>query len=312
MEKVTNSSNPSNHKPPNRGSLITILSIDGGGIRGIIAGVMLEFLESKLQEFDGKDARLADYFDVIAGTSTGGLITAMLTAPNKINRPLYEAEEIVPFYLQHSPMIFPQPSGLFGSVGTLVKMLRGPKYDGEYLHKLLREQLGELRLHQMLTNVVIPTFDIKNLQPVLFSTYEVPVAKELDALISDICIGTTAAPTFLPAYYFTNEDVEDASSNNEVTKEEVKGNPDYFPIKATDQERLLVISLGVGTDKVDYKYNAEKASKWGIVSWLYDDGSSPLIDAFDQAKADMIDFILLSLLMDTILPITTFVFKMTH
>ncbi|KAL2906220.1 Patatin-like protein 1 [Bienertia sinuspersici] len=308
MEKITKSSNPSSHKPPNRGSLITILSIDGGGIRGIIPGVMLEFLESKLQELDGKDARLADYFDFVAGTSTGGLITAMLTAPNKNNRPLYAAEEIVPFYLKHSPKIFPQPSGLFGSIGTLVKMLRGPKYDGEYLHNLLREQLGEIRLHQMLTNVVIPTFDIKNLQPVLFSTYEVPVAKELDALMSDICIGTSAAPTFLPAHYFKNEDDKGnirefnlidggIAANNptlvaitEVTKEVVKGNPDYFPIKATDRERLMVISLGTGTDKVDYKYNAEKASKWGIVSWLYDDGSSPLLDAFDQAKADMIDF----------------------
>ncbi|XP_012830445.1 PREDICTED: patatin-like protein 2 [Erythranthe guttata] len=61
------------------GKLIRVLAIDGGGVRGIIPGVILEFLESQLQKLDGEDARLADYFDVIAGTSTGGLITVMLT-----------------------------------------------------------------------------------------------------------------------------------------------------------------------------------------------------------------------------------------
>ena len=61
-----------------------------------------------MQKLDGEDARLADYFDVIAGTSTGGLVTAMLAAPNETNRPLFTAKEIKEFYLENCPKIFPQ------------------------------------------------------------------------------------------------------------------------------------------------------------------------------------------------------------
>ncbi|BAT82690.1 hypothetical protein VIGAN_03274100 [Vigna angularis var. angularis] len=196
-------------QPPTYGNLVTILSIDGGGIRGIIPATIIHFLESQLQELDGPEARLADYFDVISGTSTGGLVTAMLTAPDSNNRPLFAAKDIKPFYLEHCPKIFPQHSGLGGTIiANLVRSLGGPKYDGKYLHQVVRQKLGDIRLHETLTNVVIPTFDIKSMQPIIFSSYQMKMSPFMDAKLSDICISTSAAPTYLPAHNFKNQDSE--------------------------------------------------------------------------------------------------------
>ena len=61
-----------------------------------------------MKELDGPDARIADYFDVIAGTSTGALLTSMLSAPDENKRPLFAAKDINQFYLENGPKIFPQ------------------------------------------------------------------------------------------------------------------------------------------------------------------------------------------------------------
>ncbi|KAG6777358.1 hypothetical protein POTOM_017179 [Populus tomentosa] len=294
-------------QPPTYGSQITILSIDGGGIRGIIPGTILSFLESELQ-LDGADARLADYFDVISGTSTGGLVTAMLAAPNKQNRPLFAAKDINDFYLENSPKIFPQDRSPFASAENLIKTLKGPKYDGKFLHSIVKEKLGDTRLHQTLTNIVIPTFDIKNLQPTIFSSYRVKNNPSTDALLSDICIGTSAAPTYLPAHYFQTKDPSGnvrefnlidggVAANNptlvaisEVSKEINRDNPDFFPIKTMEYDRFVVLSLGTGTAKSEGKYDADEAAKWGILGWLTSGHSTPLVDIFTQASGDMVDF----------------------
>lgn len=68
---------------------------------------------------------------------------------------------------------FQKHSGIIGSVVNFFKILTGPKYDGKYLHSQTNKLLGNTKLDQTLTNVVIPTFDIKNLQPTIFSSYQV-------------------------------------------------------------------------------------------------------------------------------------------
>uniref|UniRef100_A0A1J3GRS7 Patatin n=1 Tax=Noccaea caerulescens TaxID=107243 RepID=A0A1J3GRS7_NOCCA len=296
------------NKPPAFGKLVTILSLDGGGVRGIIAGVILAYLEKQLQEIDGEDVRLADYFDVVAGTSTGGLMAGMLTVPNKTGRPYFAAKDIVPFYLEHSPKIFPQPKAMAALLPKLPKLLSGPKYDGKYLRKLLNDLLGETKLHQTLTNVVIPTFDIKKLQPTLFSSYQALADPSLDVKMSDICIGTSAAPTFFPPHYFSNEDSQGkttefnlvdgaVTANNPtlvaitaVSRQIVKKNPDMGELEPLGYNKFLVISIGTGSAKIEEKYSAKKAAKWGIISWLYESGSTPILDIVSESSRDIVHF----------------------
>lgn len=70
---------------------------------------------------------------------------------------------------------FREHRGIFASAVNLVKILTGPKYDGKYLHKLIRKELGDTKFHQTLTSLVVPTFDIKKLQPTIFSSFQVVV-----------------------------------------------------------------------------------------------------------------------------------------
>ncbi|CAH1439188.1 unnamed protein product [Lactuca virosa] len=260
-------------QPPTYGNLITILSIDGGGVRGIIPSVILEFLETELQKLDAKDVK--------------------------------------DFYIQHCPKIFPHDSKhhRFAAATKVVKALSGPKYDGEHLHKVIRETLKEKQLHETLTNVVIPTFDIKYLQPMIFSSYQIQKNPSLDATLSDICIGTSAAPTYLPSHSFQTKNSEGKflkefnlidgaiTANNptlvaisEVTNEITSGSANFFPIKPTEYGRFLVLSLGTGSPQFQEKYDATKSSSWGILGWLAGGGSTPLVDVFTQASGDMVDY----------------------
>lgn len=74
-----------------------------------------------------------------------------------------------------------------------------------------------------------------------------------------------------------------------MSKEIIRGNQDFFPMKPLDYGRFLVISLGTGCPKAEKKYNAPEAAKWGVLSWLISGGSTPIIDAYSHASVDMVD-----------------------
>lgn len=76
----------------------------------------------------------------------------------------------------------------------------------------------------------------------------------------------------------------------EVTKQASRNDPNFSPIQPLDYGRLLVISLGTGRAKQELKYSAEMAAKWGLFGWLIQGNSSPLVDVFTQAPADMVDY----------------------
>ncbi|KAA0045870.1 hypothetical protein IC582_024835 [Cucumis melo] len=297
-----------------KGEYRTILSIDGGGIRGIIPGVILKFLEFVLQKLDGEDARIADYFDVIAGTSTGGLVATMLTAPNKNNhkQPLYAAKDIVSFYKDHAPKIFPQsklPLKSLRSATDVLWKFWGPRYKGDYLKDLLKEELGDTTLKETITQVIIPTYDINRLFPLIFTTAEAKMDESKNPKLVDVCMSTSAAPTYLPCHEFESNGssrkfnmIDGGVAANNPTLTAILNERKEMILRrqlATEKnkeaelkitpKRMLILSLGTGSFKKVGKYNAANSSKWGLFDWVQKNKTSPIIDIFSDASADMVD-----------------------
>ncbi|KAG0569724.1 hypothetical protein KC19_6G111600 [Ceratodon purpureus] len=295
----------------NRGRRVTILSIDGGGVRGIIPATILEQLESFLQELDGPEMRIVDYFDLIAGTSTGGLITAMLAAPSRENpkRPMFEAPQITEFYRKHACRIFPRYRGPFGQMRRNLKALKGPKYRAQGLDDLLSQYLDDDKfLDSMLTSVIIPSFDIKLQQPVFFSSTKAKADPLENAPLRYVCRATTAAPTYFPPVSFSLIDKSQPDRRKDYNMIDggiAVNNPTYVAITQAIKEvrsggmcservdyegydDLLVLSLGTGSQF--HGYDAEEVAKWGVFDWMVHDGDAPLVDMVFNASSDMVDY----------------------
>lgn len=168
-----------------------VLSIDGGGIKGTYAAAFLAGLE----EMTGK--RVVEHFDLIVGTSTGGIVALALGMG-------LPASDILRFYVERGPKIFPltePPSRLLGWARHLWQAKHAP----ELLREALSEVLGDYVLGDSKARLVIPSYDGSSGDVHLFKTAHSPRFKrDFSVPALDVGLATSAAPTFLPAFVGTH------------------------------------------------------------------------------------------------------------
>ena len=266
--------------------LTRILSIDGGGIRGIIPGEILVVLEETLQKLSkNPQARIADYFDLIAGTSTGGILTCIYLCPEKkTRRPCFTARQAVDLYFSRGDEIFDVPffRRLWNAGGLLEE-----KYPADGLEAALKDYFGDTKLSELLKPSLITAYDILRRKGRFFTQLDAVNDENRDFLVRDVCRATSASPTFFePALIKSMADtsyplVDGAVFANNPTMcayaeaRNMAGKP-----WAGD---MAILSLGTGTAKRAYRY--EDAKGWGKADW-----GTPIIDIMMSGAAETVDY----------------------
>src|SRR5580704_2633695 len=171
-----------------RDETFRVLSIDGGGVRGIIAAVVLEQIEKEL----GRP--IIKTFDMIAGSSTGGIIALALTTPNNLKQPIKTAAQVIKLYSQHSRDIF---SASWSHQLMTLGGLLGPKYESTGLSILLHNNLGDTKLSETLIPTLITGYHIAGESGIEFFSEDAKnFPEDKDCLLREIGLATTAAPIY--------------------------------------------------------------------------------------------------------------------
>ena len=177
--------------------IFTVLSIDGGGVRGIIPARILQ----EIEERTGKP--VAELFDMVGGTSTGAIIGGCLLVPDEKNpsQPRFSAKDVLSFYNRLAGKVFPEMR-----FKSLRKLSSGALYDPKPLEDGLKEKFGDLKMKDVLASLLIPASDIKNFKPVWITHIKGQKDNSKEGwdsmLLRDAVRATTSAPTFFPARYF--------------------------------------------------------------------------------------------------------------
>jgi len=266
--------------------VIRILSLDGGGIRGIIPAMLLAELERR----SGRPT--VELFDLIAGTSTGGLIALALTCPAADRRPRYAARELVGIYEREGPVIFAR--SLWRRIVTLCHLL-GPQYSARGTEQVLARYLGEARLKAALVDVLVPSYDIERHAPLFFKSRAARARPEDDFAMRDIARATTAAPTYFPPARIAAS--EDAGTHYALIDGGVAAaNPAlcaYAEAKRFHPEDdVLVVSIGTGEPTAPVPY--ARSRHWGLIGW-----ARPVLRIALDGPNEAVDYQLRHLLPDT-------------
>lgn len=237
------------------GSRFQILALDGGGLKGIFPAAVLAGLEQDLE------TSIADHFDLIAGTSTGGIIALALGAG-------ISPKEVVEFYATHGPRIFRNPFGL----RNLLHWTRS-KYAPGPLRHALEEIFGDRTLSDSRKRLVIPAFDLGEDDVYLFKTpHHDRLKRDFRERLSDVAMATAAAPTFFPAFSLRSVRLVDGGvwANNPAAVAVAEA----VSMCGAPLESVRVFSLGTTTD---LRHRDRRLDRSGIIRWATSNSAIDII-----------------------------------
>ena len=250
---------------------IKILSIDGGGIRGIIPCIILAELRRRL----GKN--LYEVFDLIAGTSTGGIIALGIGTRGNDGQS-YTPEELLNLYVENGPAIFKKK--LF----TSVRELCSPKYSPDALEGTLAKFFQGTEFKTALTPLLISSYDLEAQLPFFFKSHRIASQPNYNWNVTSIARATSAAPTYFPPLHLSRGGENYALVDGGV----FVNNPAmaaYAEARALYPEfaEFVVVSVGTGDrqDRIAYA----KARKWGLLGW-----AKQIVPVFMDSVSEAVDY----------------------
>lgn len=172
-----------------------ILALDGGGIKGLFSATYLARLEEDL------NCTITDHFDLITGTSTGGIIAAALGAG-------IPPRDIVQFYESHGPEIFKQSkiSRFLHDKASFWGRILSPRYSSTPLKAALLKRFGDLTLGASTKRLIIPSYNLGENDMMVFKTrHHVRYSRDHKLPLWQICMATTAAPTYFKAFHLKGD-----------------------------------------------------------------------------------------------------------
>lgn len=237
---------------------VRILAIDGGGIRGLLPAYILNHVAQALSQKTGS-FHFAQHIDLMAGTSTGGIITYGLTMPGPRARPKYTPQTLVDLYREKGHEIFPAP-------WNPLKFMVEATYDATGIERYLGEFFGETMTSECCCPTLVTSFDLKHNQPYLFDSLRAKVDTSSNFRLRDAGRATSAAPTYFPSAKVTNqldelfEFVDGGIYANNPTLFALQRAYKLYPTA----KEYIVYSLGTGETA---KQNLSHLGNAGLVKW---------------------------------------------
>ncbi|KAL4578159.1 hypothetical protein LXL04_014278 [Taraxacum kok-saghyz] len=224
---------------------VRVLSIDGGGSTdGVLAAKSIVHLESFLRRKSGiPDARISDFFDVVAGSGVGGVLAALLFTRGKDGAPLFTADDALKFVVDNGHKL-----SRFSKQGIFRRIFNTPAKGGKVFHRTF----GDLSLKDTVKAVLIPCYDLTTGAPFVFSRADAVEMDGFDFKMSDVCAATTAvsgpvATVSVDRRSKISAVTGDIAMNNPTAMAitHILNNKQEFPF-CNGVEDLLVVSLGNG------------------------------------------------------------------